>query len=239
MGRSGLPDSTYFVTKRLGRAAFDGGMLQDGQRVAVALSGGAMSAGLLHALVVRNRRLPIRNQFLPVYVPDGAHGEDARVVDGLKALCRGLGLDLYVPSVFSEVSHHFLPIPHFDVLRQTCADLSASALALGHTAEDLALALLVSMGVFGKVSRLSPVEELEFQEQHLRVIRPMWLLTQAQVQRMVADEGLFSMPLERPRPHATYRCACMAFLKAKKMDLVEQLRNITLSSENVSWDYLV
>ena len=239
MGKSGLKDATYFVTKRLGRAAFDGEMLAHGQRVVVAVSGGAMSSGLLYALVVRNRRLPIQNTFLPVYVPDGAHGADDEVVHGLRVLCRELKLDLHVAPSPHGVQQRFGPVPHVDLLLEACGDLAAHALALAHTAEDCALALLASMGLCGEVRRLPPVETLIVGDGTVKLIRPLWLLTQPQVVRMNSEEGIFFANSVLERPDQRYRDTCMEFLLAKRVDLVEQLRNITLSPENVSWDYLV
>lgn len=239
MGKSGLKDATYFVTKRLGRAAFDGGMLAHDQRVVVAVSGGSMSTGLLYGLVVRNKRLPIRNTFLPVYVPDGAHGPDEQVMGTLQALCRDLKLELHVTVPSPSDTGRFGLVPHVDLLLDACRDLCAPVLALAHTAEDCALELLASMGMSGEVWRLPPVETLGAGTVAVKVIRPLWLLTQPQVQQMNLGEGLSSADRVLKGPNQRYRDACMEFLLAKRVDLVEQLRNITLSPENVSWDYLV
>ncbi len=239
MGKSGLKDATYFVTKRLGRAASGGEMLENDQRVVVAVSGGPMSTALLYALVVRSRRLPIRNIFSPVYVPDGAHGPDQQVIGTLQALCRDLRVELHVAgSPLGDADRHG-PVPHVHRLLGVCRDLRAHVLALAHTAEDCALELLASMGMSGEVRRLPPVENLGRGTATVKVIRPLWLLTQPQVSRMNVVEGLNSADLVWKRPGQEYRDACMEFLLARRVDLVEQLRNITLSPENVSWDYLV
>ncbi len=240
-----VKDATYYLIKRLGRAAFNGGMLQDGEPVVVALSGGVCSSGLLFGLVARNRRLPIRNEFIPVHVPDGSHGDPSQVRQGLEELCRSLNLSLRVRSSVQSspddpaLERNPASAPHLEALLQACVEENAPVLALGHTAEDLALELLVSMGIRGEVRPILPVESVQTALGNVRIVRPLWLLMEGSVQRMVQEESLFFAPRTCPLPYHEFREECLEFIRSRKINPLETLRNITLSPEHIAWDYLV
>ena len=52
----------YWLLKEINRAIREHGMIRDGERVAVAVSGGKDSLGLLRLLELRRRRVPERSQ---------------------------------------------------------------------------------------------------------------------------------------------------------------------------------
>lgn len=239
MGRSGLPDSTYFVTKRMGRAAYAEKMLRDGEGILVPLAGGFSSLAMLRALVERNRRLPIRNHFHPVHVEDGVYGPAKDVIPFLERSCAEQGLSLTVLRPDSPPMDRFEAFPHRQMLLHAARGLHCPVVALGQTAQDLALWLLSTMGTRGTMDRMKSLETVMSGNAEVRVIRPLWLLTLEQIMAMVKDEGMVVREPVLERPDAEFRRLCLEFLSDKKVDLVEQLRNIALAPDRVAEEYLV
>ena len=73
------------VSRRAGKAIMDYAMLQDGDRVAVAVSGGKDSISLLHVLRHRQRKIPIKFEFTAVHIDfDFTDFNPRRLIDYLE-----------------------------------------------------------------------------------------------------------------------------------------------------------
>ena len=77
----------------IGKAIHRYGMIEDGDRIAVGLSGGKDSLTLLWVLAERQKRVPVRYELLPIYVDPGFPGGFG---DDLAETCRRIGFPLTV-----------------------------------------------------------------------------------------------------------------------------------------------
>ena len=66
-----LQGPEFYISKRVGRAIMDYKMLDDGDKIAVAVSGGKDSLTLLHVLNDRRQFVPIKYELLAVHVDMG------------------------------------------------------------------------------------------------------------------------------------------------------------------------
>ena len=60
----------YYLLKKVNKAIYDYQMVEDGDRVAVAVSGGQYSLSLLRLLQVRQRSVPERYELIAIHVVD-------------------------------------------------------------------------------------------------------------------------------------------------------------------------
>jgi tRNA 2-thiocytidine biosynthesis protein TtcA len=158
-------------------------MLRPGDRVAVGVSGGKDSVCLLHALVAYKARAPFPYDLVAVTVEQGKFTAPIR---GLEAQIKALGVPWEVRDEPATLKLVAAGVAHgCDVCSRhrrralyTIADeLGASALALGHTADDCAEALLRNILFNGRIASLPPVANSR--KGRLRLIRPLALVSEA------------------------------------------------------------
>ena len=66
-----LKGTELYISKRVGKAIMDYEMLQNGDKIAVAVSGGKDSLTLLHILASRLKFVPVKYSLLAVHVDMG------------------------------------------------------------------------------------------------------------------------------------------------------------------------
>jgi tRNA 2-thiocytidine biosynthesis protein TtcA len=171
------------VLDLVGRAMGRFTMLEAGDRVAVGVSGGKDSLCLLHALVAYQRRAPFPYDVIAVTVEQGKFKAPIR---HLEAQIRELGVPWEVrdePATLSLVADG---IAHgCDVcsrhrrraLYTIAGELGCSVLALGHTADDCAEALLRNILFNGRIASLPPVARSR--KGGLRLVRPLAFVTES------------------------------------------------------------
>ena len=237
MGRRKLADRTFFVVKRVGKALHEHLMLPDGCTALVGLSGGPVSLAMLHALVIRLRRIPITFTLLPVHFPDGVHGDGAEVAVLLRTECEKLGLELVLGEEAPGPGEHFQPVPHRAAFLRLAAEYGAHAVVLGHTMQDRAMAVMLAMLESGRLTGLPVVEEAK-EGSDCRFVRPLCLLTSEAIMEMVVEEGLPVLIPRVPRPGQAARREIDEFLRSRHGRLIERLRNISNAPDKVIEEYL-
>jgi tRNA 2-thiocytidine biosynthesis protein TtcA len=172
-----MADVERSVLDLVGRAMGRFSMLKAGDRVAVGVSGGKDSLGLLHALVAYRRRAPFAYDVVAVTVEQGKFKAPIR---GLEAQIRALDVPWELrdePATLRLVTDG---IAHgCDVcsrhrrraLYTIAGELGCTVLALGHTADDCAEALLRNILFNGRIASLPPVARSR--KGGLRLVRPL------------------------------------------------------------------
>jgi tRNA 2-thiocytidine biosynthesis protein TtcA len=171
------------VLELVGRAMGRFSMLRPGDRVAVGVSGGKDSLCLLAALVDYRARAPFSYDLLAVTVEQGKFTSAIRA---LEPQIERLGVPWVVreePATLALVRDGV--VHGCDVcsrhrrraLYHLAAELGCQTLALGHTADDCAEALLRNILFNGRIASLPPVATSR--KGTLRLIRPLALVSEA------------------------------------------------------------
>jgi tRNA 2-thiocytidine biosynthesis protein TtcA len=170
------------VLDLVGRAMGRFTMLEAGDRVAVGVSGGKDSLCLLHALVAYRRRAPFPYELVAVTVEQGKFKAPIRQ---LERHIRALGVPWEVrdePATLGLVADgvaHGCDVcsrHRRRMLYTTAGDLGCTVLALGHTADDCAEALLRNVLFNGRIASLPPVARSR--KGGLRLVRPLALVSE-------------------------------------------------------------
>ena len=165
-------------------------MIRDGDRVAVALSGGKDSLALLEALLMLRKRAPIDFTVCAFTIEQG---KSLRPVEPLGEYLRNKGIEWT----------YYHDIPSFHLLEQkpdhgcdlcsryrrravyeVASGLGANVIAFGHTADDFCEAFLRNSLFTGKLSALPAVTHSR--DRQFRLIRPLVFVTE-EVTRAYAD----------------------------------------------------
>jgi tRNA 2-thiocytidine biosynthesis protein TtcA len=170
------------VLEAVGRAMGRFAMLAPGDRIAVGVSGGKDSWSLLHALVAHRRRAPFPYDLVAVTIEQGKFKAS---IEGLGPRIRALGVEWVLredPSTLALVAGGV--VHGCDIcsrhrrrsLYTLAAELGCTVLALGHTADDCAEALLRNILFNGRIASLPPVARSR--KGGLRLIRPLAFVTE-------------------------------------------------------------
>lgn len=167
------------IKNAVGRAIADFGLIQDGDRIAVGVSGGKDSYSLLHILDELRRRAPINYELVPITIDSGYPGFRCDVI--MQHLEK------------SGFSAHLEKSNHFDIIKEKrrpdssycsiCARLKRGSLytlarqfgcnklALGHHLDDFIETLLLNQFFVGSLKAMAPSMLADNGE--ITVIRPL------------------------------------------------------------------
>jgi tRNA 2-thiocytidine biosynthesis protein TtcA len=165
------------LLRKVGEAIARFQMIRDGDRVAVALSGGKDSVTLLEALLLLQKRAPIDFSVCAFTVEQGKF---LRPIAPLGEYLKQRGIDwTYFTDNASLQLLEDQPDHGCDLcsryrrraVYEIAHDLGANVIAFGHTADDFCEALLRNTMFTGKLSSLPPVTWSRSKE--YRLIRPL------------------------------------------------------------------
>ena len=168
------------------RGVDDYDMIQDGDKIAVGISGGKDSLCLLYALKGLQRFYPKKFQLVAVSVSLGFKDMDLSPV---QKLCEELDVPYHI--VPSEIANIIFDVRREENPCSLCAKMRKGALneyvksigcnkvAYGHHKDDIVETLLMSLIYEGRFHTFSPVTYLDRMD--LYVIRPMLYVTEADV----------------------------------------------------------
>jgi tRNA 2-thiocytidine biosynthesis protein TtcA len=152
------------LTRSLSRALLDFGMLENGDRVMVCVSGGKDSYTMLHLLRDLSRRAPVRFEIVVVNVDQGHPGYPA---DRLRTYMRDEGYDFHMieEDTYSIVTDKIPEGKTYcslcsrlrrGILYRVARELGCTKIALGHHRDDILQTLLLNLFFAGQLGAMPP-----------------------------------------------------------------------------------
>ena len=167
------------LQRQAGRAIADFGMIEDGDRVMVCLSGGKDSYTLLEVLLQLQRKAPVKFDLVAVHLDQKQPGYPPQVLpDYLRR--RGVTFQIIEQDTYSVVSR---VIPEGQTMCSLCSRLRRGALyahasahgftkiALGHHRDDIVATFFLNLFFHAKLGAMPP-KLLSNDRRHV-VIRPL------------------------------------------------------------------
>lgn len=217
----------HFILRDVKRALREFHMLRDGDRVAVAVSGGKDSLALLDLLRRLQRVWPSRFELAAVHVRGDATGILAPH-EPLEAWLRAQALPhrIVAPELGEDEA---LPLncQRCTWLRRKAIFAAADALgcnvvAYAHHADDAAQTALLNLLYGGNVYGLAPTAD--YFDGRFRLIRPLIYVPEAELARFARANGFPSSPPRCPRADDSRRQAAAQMLKLMGRDYLKQGR---------------
>ncbi len=180
-------DLEKLLLRKVGEAVARFKMIRDGDRVAVALSGGKDSLTLLEALLLLAKRAPIQFSVCAFTVEQGKF---LRPIEPLGEYLKARGVDWTYhrdnPSLrlLEEQPDHGCDLcSRFRrrAVYQIARGLGANVIAFGHTADDFCESFLRNAMFTGRISALPPITYSR--QKDFRLIRPLAFVTRGHHQR--------------------------------------------------------
>lgn len=172
------------IARKVTKAIVDFGLVEDGDRIVVGLSGGKDSWTLMQILDVLRRRAPITFSLVAVTVDSGY--EDYRY-DLVARACEQRGWQYRIEHTkIGEVMDDLLDKDETPcslcarlrrgVLYRVATEVGADKIALGHHADDFVETLLLNLFFAGSIKAM-PARLLSDKDEHV-VIRPLVYVTE-------------------------------------------------------------
>lgn len=235
------------ICRLAGNAVVDYGMIEEGDRILVGVSGGKDSLVLLKVLKHLADAAPIRFTLFAATFDPGFLGFST---DETAAFCRSLGIPhhrmrLDIPRLLEEKSLTEKPCMLCSRLRRgnlysLAEKLHCGKIALGQHLDDIEISFLMSVCRGGGISTMGP--NVPAEERALRVIRPLALTPEALIARAAAEmelpvrgECIYREQLERSGDRAYFR----GILEEISKKIPDLRSNILRSLSNVQEGYLL
>jgi tRNA 2-thiocytidine biosynthesis protein TtcA len=167
------------ITRLVGKAIGDFGLIEDKDRVLVALSGGKDSWTLLHALDYLRRKAPIRYELAAVTIHPGPEKFDCRPLSALLEQ-RGFPYAIIPGNIVGVVNENlsagtnpcsFCARLRRGMLYSYAASEGWNKIALGHHLDDFVETLMLNLFFNGTIKSMSP--RLAADDGKNTVIRPL------------------------------------------------------------------
>lgn len=208
---------------QVGKAISDFGLIEEGDRIAVGLSGGKDSYSLLVVLSQLQKRSPVKYEICAMTVDAGYDGFNSNAIT---QFCKNYGF-----------THHLISTTHYEIIKEklrpgsslcalcsrlkrgtlysTMRDMGYNKLALGHHRDDFIETLLLNQFFVGSLKAMSPCMLADSKD--ITVIRPL-------VYSAEADTEAFAKELKLPVVSCSCPVAGSPDLQRQKMkDLLLQL----------------
>jgi len=212
----------YFLLKGVNKAIRDYEMISEGDRVAVAVSGGKDSLTLLHLL--RFRQISVREKYQTVAVhvtmlkSDGTSCMEPDPRDALEVYFQSEGQPyaLEVVGVDAQPGCFRCSYLRRRAIFAAAQRLRCNKVALGHHADDAAETTLLNLLFHGNVETLSP-KRLFFGGQ-FELIRPLIYVTEKKIARFARAGAFPLLPAYCPHRMTSRRTLVRNFIHTLELE---------------------
>jgi len=212
----------FFISKKVGRATCDFNMIDDGDKIAVAVSGGKDSLSLLKILEDRRKIVPIKYSVVAIHLDMGYGGNTSKVLERYfkKNNCeyhiKKINILKTVGGDRSKINCFWCSWNRRKYLFQMAHKYGCKKLAFGHHKDDIIHTLLLNLFFQGDFSAMSPNQEMFKGEIH--IIRPL---------AYIEENELVGFAKELKFPFVS--CSCPAANTNNRIlmkNLVERVRKV-------------
>jgi tRNA 2-thiocytidine biosynthesis protein TtcA len=230
------------ISKRAGKAMGDYGMLQDGDRVLVAVSGGKDSLALLHVLLYRQKFIPIKIKLTAVHIDAGIPGFP---LNKLIKYFQKLSVDYIIEKIdflkgkkMEDIDCFWCSWNRRKALFSLAEKLGYNKLAFGHHMDDIVETILLNLFFRGEIGAMRPNQVLF--KGKLTVIRPLAYEKEAMITQFAKAKKFKNLcRYQCPRSATSKRALMKKFLKALEKENPKVKNNIFMGLQNIKKNYLL
>ncbi len=230
----------FYISKKVGRAIIDYNMLCEGDKIAVAVSGGKDSMTLLKVLHDRQSFVPIKYDLLAVHVDLGYCLSHTKT---LEKYFKKNGYNYCIEKVNilknskRDVNCFWCSWNRRKALFQTANRLGCNKVALGHHKDDIAETVLLNLFFQGEVSAMSPKQELF--NGAITLIRPLAYVEEKEIVRFAKTQDFPSQKCLCPNYSASNRTKMGKIIKELEKVNPSVKTNICRAVKRIKSSYLL
>jgi tRNA 2-thiocytidine biosynthesis protein TtcA len=231
----------FYISKRIGRAIIDYKMLSDGDKIAVAVSGGKDSLTLLRVLNDRRAFVPIKYDILAVHIDLGYPRSCAKP---LEKYFKKIGVKYHIEKVDAlrktkrkDINCFWCSWNRRKALFETSNRFGCTKVALGHHKDDVIETILLNLFFQGEISAMSPKQELF--KGKIIIIRPLVYVEEDLIKRFVRTADFSTFDCKCPNSVTSNRTRIAKIISELKKVCPDVKTNIFRSIKRIKKDYLL
>jgi tRNA 2-thiocytidine biosynthesis protein TtcA len=230
------------IRSLMGKAIHRYGLIQEGDRILVGVSGGKDSLSLLHLLHERSKRVPTHYELMPVYIDLGFDSGRAEILKNFFEM-KGLPYhieftDIGIRANSSENRENPCFLCSWERRKRLfhfAHRFKCNKIALGHHKDDIIETLLLNIFYSAEISTMVPVQSLF--KGKITLIRPLALLEEKKIGRFAQEMGLPFGPSGCPSSGKTKRKVVKDLIEALSKKDRRVKGNIFRALSNIKLDY--
>ncbi len=232
------------IRSLVGKAVHRYGLIQDGDRILVGVSGGKDSLSLLHLLKERLKRVPIHYELFTAHIDLGFDTGRAEILrdyfekEGLTYHIEFTDIGKKANSPENRENPCFLCAwERRKKLFQLANRFKCNKVALGHHKDDIIETLLLNIFYSGEISTMLPLQALF--KGKITIIRPLSLLEEKTIAKFARATHLPFGPSGCPSSGKTKRREVKEIIETLSRKNHRVKGNIFRSLSNVKLDYML
>jgi len=231
----------YFLSKKIGKAMTDYKMLQDGDKIMVAVSGGKDSLTLLKILDQRRSFVPVKYDIIAVFVDMGYKCIHPKIIEKYFKqhgyLYHIEKIDILKNTPREEITCFWCSWNRRKALFKMADKLGCTKIALGHHKDDIIQTFLLNLIFQGEISAMNPKQELF--EGKISLIRPLAYVEEKETKRF-SKENNFPVPhCSCPNANNTKRDEVAKLIKKFEKMSPQFKTNVFRSLQRIKREYLM
>lgn len=230
------------VSKKAGKAIRDFNLIEKGDRIAVAVSGGKDSLSLLHVLRHRLKVSPVKFEFMPVHVDfEFSDFEPQRLVDYLNkhnfpSIIETV--DWLKGEKYEEIDCFWWSRNRRKALFQLCEREGFNKIAFGHHIDDIAETIILNQFYRGEIGAMRPNQELF--KGKITLIRPLAYVREAAMLDLAEKLNIMAIGQSKcANDDTSHRMIIKKMLRDFEQHNPDVVVNIFNSLKRVRTDYLI
>lgn len=232
----------FRLTSQSGKAMKDFGMVEDGDRILIGLSGGKDSLALVELLGERQKI------FKPRFSVEAVHITMENIpyqsdIDYLREFCGNSGVPFHHITTHFDIIEDKRKTPCFlcswnrrKKLFDFAQENGFTKIALGHHLDDIAKTLLMNLTFQGAFSTMPP--KLRMKKMDLSIIRPLCLIREKDLRTFAEARGYHKQTKNCPHEQATHRADMNQVLELMEQMNPDAIQSIWGAMTNVQEEYL-
>jgi tRNA 2-thiocytidine biosynthesis protein TtcA len=182
----------YLISKKVGKAIKDYNMIQDGDKIIVAVSGGKDSLSLLEILCDRQRYAPVKFELLPVHVKVDFQKID---VDTLERYFKENGYNYHIEPLNilngnDKIECFYCAWSRKKTLFEVASKFKVKKIAVAHHKDDIIETFLLNLVFHAEIGTMTPIEK--FFGGKFWLIRPLMYVEEKE---LIKFANLYNLPV--------------------------------------------
>jgi tRNA 2-thiocytidine biosynthesis protein TtcA len=230
-----------YISSRIGKAIEDYKLIEDDDKILVAVSGGKDSLSLLKLLNERRKWAPINYSLLAVHIETDYRCRGCIHTETLKKIFKKNDIDYHFEKIKildgknKKISCFWCSWNRRKALFLTADRFGCNKVAFGHHKDDIIETLLMNIFYHGEFSAMNPRQELF--NGKIVIIRPLCYVEEDYLRRFDKESGFPSQLCKCPNSEISKRRMMKDMIKKVERDCKYTKTNIYRSISRVNRNY--